>query len=199
MESNFIDTYLDGKVLRNLVNAKTDRELLKAEAVFVYSRTLEFSEKKISYNIRKFQLLKELQKIHKHLFQDIFDWAGKIRTVNIKKKGKNTDFFLLFSVIESAANFVTKELVDEKLLQNLTLDAFVNRLAYFYDQVNYIHPFREGNGRTQRILFDIIARQAGYKIDWLKVTGIKNDEASRLAAQNKDLSLLIKMFKEIVK
>lgn len=130
---------------------------------------------------------------------NFIDTYLKIRTVNIKKKGKNTDFFLLFSVIESAANFVTKELVDEKLLQNLTLDAFVNRLAYFYDQVNYIHPFREGNGRTQRILFDIIARQAGYKIDWLKVTGIKNDEASRLAAQNKDLSLLIKMFKEIVK
>jgi cell filamentation protein len=93
---------------------------------------------------------------------------------------------------------VTKELIDENLLRHLKMDAFINRLAYFYDQVNYIHPFREGNGRVQRILFDIIARQAKYKINWLKVTGQKNDEASRIAAKSRDLSLLTEMFSEIV-
>jgi cell filamentation protein len=77
---NFIDPYLDAnKVLKNLVNAKTDAELLEAEALFIYSRTIEFTEMNIAFSINKFDLLKELQNIHRHLFQDIFDWAGKTR------------------------------------------------------------------------------------------------------------------------
>jgi cell filamentation protein len=196
---NFIDLYLDdNKVLKNLVNAKTDAELLEAEALFVYSRTIELAEMNTAFNINKFDLLKELQNIHRHLFQDIFDWAGKIRVVDIKKNIPDSDFFLPVSMIEKASCFVTKELIDEKLLRHLKMKDFVNRLAYFYDQVNYIHPFREGNGRTQRILFDIIARQAKYKINWLKTTGQKNDEASKVAAKSRNLSLLIEMFSEIV-
>ena len=195
----FTDPYLDdNKVLKNLVNAKTDAELLKAEALFIYSRTIEFAEMNTTFNITKFDLLKELQNIHRHLFQDIFDWAGKIRVVDIKKNTPGSDFFLPVSMIEKASGFVTKEFIDEKLLRHLKKDIFIDKLAYFYDQVNYIHPFREGNGRTQRILFDIIARQAKYKINWLKVTGQKNDEASRVAAKSRDLSLLTEMFNEIV-
>jgi cell filamentation protein len=76
----FVDPYLDNnKVLKNLVNAKTDAELLEAEALFIYFRTIEFAEMDIAFGINKFDLLKELQNIHRHLFQDIFDWAGKIR------------------------------------------------------------------------------------------------------------------------
>jgi len=195
----FIDPYLDeNKVLKNLIKAKTDAELLEAESLFIYSRTIELSEMNIAFNINRFDLLKELEKIHKHLFQDIFEWAGKIRLVDIKKNTPDSDFFLPVSMIEKASSFVTKELIDEKLLRHLKKDAFINRLAYFYDQVNYIHPFREGNGRTQRILFDVIARQAKYKINWLKVTGLQNDEASRVAAKSRDLSLLTEMFSEIV-
>ncbi len=129
---------------------------------------------------------------------DNFDWAGKIRVVDIKKNIPGSDFFLPVSMIEKASVFVTKELINEKLLRHLKIDIFINKLAYFYDQVNYIHPFREGNGRTQRILFDIIARQAKYKINWLKITGQRNDEASRVAAKSRDLSLLTDMFSEIV-
>ncbi|MDR0950854.1 MAG: Fic family protein [Candidatus Ancillula sp.] len=88
--------------------------------------------------------------------------------------------------------------MDENLLQSLKREQFIQRLAYFYDQVNYIHPFREGNGRTQRLFFDEVAVGAGYKINWLKVTGKQNDEASKLAAQNQDMSLLVEMFEVAV-
>jgi cell filamentation protein len=74
----------------------------------------------------------------------------------------------------------------------------VKRLAYYYDQLNFIHPFREGNGRTQRIFWTRVARDAGYEIDWDAATGDENDEASRVAAEEMDLSNLEAMFRRIV-
>ncbi len=76
---------------------------------------------------------------------------------------------------------------------------FIERLAYFYDQLNYIHPFREGNGRTQRIFWTRVAHDAGYEISWDKIAGDENYEASRLGAEEMDLSGLIAMFRKIVK
>lgn len=72
-------------------------------------------------------------------------------------------------------------------------------MAYFYDQLNYIHPFREGNGRAQRVLWNRIAKDAGYDLDWTLVVSDENDKASRLASEQMDLSGLIAMFERIVK
>ena len=77
-------------------------------------------------------------------------------------------------------------------------DQFIEMLAHFYDQLNYIHPFREGNGRAQRIFWTRVAIDAGYEINWDKVVGQENDKASRIAAEEMDLSLLITMFTKIV-
>ncbi len=77
-------------------------------------------------------------------------------------------------------------------------DDFVERLAYYYDQLNYIHPFREGNGRTQRVFWTRVARDAGYEINWDAIIGDENDEASRIAAEAMDLSGLKRMFHGIV-
>ena len=84
-------------------------------------------------------------------------------------------------------------------LQGLSKDEFINRLAYFYDQLNYIHPFREGNGRAQRVFWTRLAKDANYEIDWSLVVGDENDEASRIAAETMDLSKLEVMFAKIVK
>jgi cell filamentation protein len=79
------------------------------------------------------------------------------------------------------------------------MDEFVKHLAYFYDQLNYIHPFREGNGRTQRVFWNRVAQDAGYEIGWDLVIGDRNDEASRLAAEQMDLSGLESMFNKIIR
>lgn len=106
---------------------------------------------------------------------------------------------MLVSKITDAANYVFSELDRENYLKGLSADAFIDRLAYFYDQLNYIHPFREGNGRVQRIFWSRVAKDAGYHINWDKVVGSENDEASRLAAEQMDLSAVITMLKKIVK
>src|SRR5206468_1553266 len=128
--------------------------------------------------------------IHRQLFKGIYDWAGQIRTVDIKKNGENAEFFLIVNKISDAANYVFAELAKEKYLQDLPKEMFIPRLAYFYDQLNYIHPFREGNGRSQRVFWTRIAKDAGYEIDWSLIIGNENDEASRIAAEQMDLSKL---------
>lgn len=118
--------------------------------------------------------------------------------MDIKKNDDSAEFFLIVSKITEAAHYVFSELANENYLSSLGQHDFVKRLAYFYDQLNYIHPFREGNGRTQRVFWSRVAQDAGYEIDWSGVIGSENDEASRLAAEQMNLTLLEEMFERIV-
>jgi cell filamentation protein len=88
----------------------------------------------------------------------------------------------MFSKIVSAATYVFTELARGNNLVGLDKEEFVERLAHHYDQLNFTHPFREGNGRTQRVFWSRVAKDAGYEIDWSLIVGGENDEACRLAA-----------------
>ncbi len=193
----FVDPYYDESIgdLRNLLGAKSSPELKELEPQIVFANELELE----SVGVPRTNDLKELLLIHKQLFQNVYDWAGKIRTVDIKKNDDNSEYFLIVAKITDAANYVFIELAKENYLQNLPEENFVKMLAYFYDQLNYIHPFREGNGRTQRIFWSRVAKNAGYELDWSLVTGNENDEASRQAAEEMDISSLESMFSKIVK
>jgi cell filamentation protein len=195
MGSNeFIDPYIDPTtgVLRNLVGAAWE-ELAKAEADFVLPRMLRLDRlTKVEPD------LNGLRAIHKFLFEELFDWAGQVRTVDIRKNREDSDFFLPVSFIQRAAGHAAEELEADGRLRGLDRRTFVERLAYHYDQWNYIHPFREGNGRAQRVLWSRVARDAGWLIEWRQVLGAVNDEASRVAADTRDLTLLIGMFDGIV-
>ena len=105
---------------------------------------------------------------------------------------------MLFGKILDAATYVFTELAKEGYLRDLSREDFVKRLAHHYDQLNYIHPFREGNGRVQRIFWSRVAQAASHEVDWSAVIGDENDEASRLAAEKMDLSALEQMFERIV-
>jgi cell filamentation protein len=148
--------------------------------------------------IRRTNDAAELLAIHKQLFGNVYDWAGQIRTVDIRKNADGAEYFLIVAKIPTALDFVFNELANENQLRGLDKKQFIARLAYFYDQLNYIHPFREGNGRAQRVFWSRVAHDAGYSIDWNKVVGDENDRASRLAAETLDLSALEKMFGEII-
>ena len=195
--SDFVDPYFDDSIstLRNLLGAKSSEELRKLEPQIVFANELELE----STNIPRTNDLIELLAIHAQLFKGVYDWAGQTRTVDIKKDYDGAEYFLVVSKITDAANYVFDELAKENYLNGLSIDVFIERLAYFYDQLNYIHPFREGNGRSQRIFWTRVAHDASYEIDWDDVVGDENDEASRLAAEKFDLSGLKVMFTKIVK
>ena len=192
----FVDPYFDESIgeLRNLLGAKTAEEFHELEPQIVFANELELE----SIAIPRTNDLVELLLIHKQLFKGVYDWAGKIRTVDIKKNEDGAEFFLIVSKISSAADYVFKELAKENCLKDLDQESFVKRLSHYYDQLNYIHPFREGNGRTQRVFWSRVARDASYEINWDQIVGNENDEASRIAAEAMDLSALEKMFSRIV-
>lgn len=110
--------------------------------------------------------LKHLRAIHRHLFQDIFDWAGEIRTVEISKGGSQFQFR---QFIETGMADVHRRLVTSRFLKGLERQVFAAEAAKIIGDVNYVHPFREGNGRTQLQYLKQLAGQAGHPLD---LTGI---------------------------
>ena len=191
--SDFIDPYIDQEtgILRNLVGAKTWQDLQKAEADIIGISQIALA------NIPRTNDLAELQAIHKALFSKIYDWAGQLRIVDIKKGSE--EFFLSFAEFDTGTTFVFGELQKENYLKGLEQEKFIERLSYFYEQLNYIHPFREGNGRTQRVFWSRVAKDAGYAISWKDVVGDELDKASQIGREKGDIKPLIEMFSRITR
>lgn len=192
----FVDPYIDPEtgVLRNLVGAKSYDELRNAEGEFVASRIGELLE---CAPFHPNGSLNDFCMIHRALFQDIYDWAGTIRTVEIRKNQEGSEFFLPSVSIPNGFAWSKEELQKDGMLKGMPLDQFADRLAYHYDNYNFVHPFREGNGRTQRLFWTLLCHDAGYDLDWRLVSGEENDEASRAAAEDRDYSMLVAIFRRI--
>jgi cell filamentation protein len=133
--------------------------------------------------------LPHLQAFHRRIFGRIYPWAGEIRTVAIAK----TDVFCLPQHIEAYASITFEELAREKHLHDLTREEFVDRLTHYFAEVNAIHPFREGNGRTQRAFFGQLAQQAGWPIDWSDIDPDENTETAiaSLRGDNRPLRTML--------
>jgi cell filamentation protein len=197
MSDEFVDPYFDPKIgdLRNLLGAKSSTELAELEAQAVFANELELADTRIPRS----NDLTELCRIHAQLFKGVYDWAGQIRIVDIRKSQDQAAFFVPVAYIQRAAGSVFTELAEAKNLKGLPRQKFVEQLAYFYDQLNYIHPFREGNGRAQRVFWARVAVDAGYLIFWDEVIRDENDRASAAAMDSEDRRLLETMFNRIVK
>ncbi len=100
--------------------------------------------------------------IHRHLFQDLFTWAGRYRTVRIAKDGSA---FCYPEHISSEMTRLFYDLNRKEYLRNQSRGRFATGVAAFLSTLNAIHPFREGNGRTQTTFLVLIAEQAGHPLD----------------------------------
>jgi cell filamentation protein len=166
------DPYADPAtgVLRNRLGI-TDHELLReieAGRTAVVLARLTVEHLPGAYD------LDHLARFHHAIVGRIYPWAGEVRTVAIAK----TDLFCLPQHIESYAADVFGGLAREKHLRGLSRDDFVDRVTHYYAEVNAIHPFREGNGRTQRAFFGQLSRDAERPIDWTGLDGDENIAAS---------------------
>jgi cell filamentation protein len=165
--------YPDSFVLRNKLNIQDGVILNALERELTSTRiqqALEFPVK------GKFDL-KHLCAIHEFIFSDIYDWAGELRTVNIAKGNQFCNYLHLETY---AAGFLDK-LKAEKWLTKTPPDIFPERLTYYFSEVNVLHPFREGNGRVQRIFTEYLAQAAGWHLDYSDVSDFEMIEASALA------------------
>lgn len=192
--SESVDPYIDPAtgILRNRIGATTQAALDRAEGDLSLLRLVELADR---YRLRPTGDLAEVCGIHRHLFGDLYEWAGKIRTVDIRKPGAEP--FLPVSRISTGAGFVFNELREDNYLRTMSRDKLVDRLACHYDALNYVHPFREGNGRTQRVFWSWVASNAGWQLDWRLASREANNEASRVAAELSDLRPLREMFDAI--
>jgi cell filamentation protein len=106
--------------------------------------------------------LKHLCAIHQHLFQDVYEWAEKTRTVEIST-GKSQ--FQFRQNIETGMADVHRRLQQADFLANLAPAAFAAKAAEIMGDLNYVHPVREGNGRTQMQYLVQLAEEAGHRFD----------------------------------
>lgn len=155
------DRYLDPQtgVLRNRLGIADERRLEAAEASLVAWRSYELSQKPLAGDFD----LAHLQAIHRHLFGDVYDWAGEIRTIDLSK---GNTYFAHHAHIVSATRLIFENLKKERYFRGLNADAFSERAAYYWGEINALHPFREGNGRAQRDFINHLAWANGYTIDW---------------------------------
>jgi cell filamentation protein len=164
--------YPGSEVLRNKPGFRDARQLQD----FEYRRTVQRGLELIEQPVRGRFDLEHLKAIHRHLFQDVYDWAGQVRTVGMTK-GAST--FALPGMIEGYGRQVFDAIARDNHLEGLDKQAFVERLAHHFSEINALHPFREGNGRSTRVFLAQLAREAGYELDYSKVDASTWNEAAR--------------------
>jgi cell filamentation protein len=153
--------YPGTSVLRNLLGTSDPDFLDKQERALVALR--------MQRNVPRGAFdLKHLRAIHRHLFQDVYDWAGELRTVEISK-GRQQFQFRKF--IETGMADVYGRLARSRFLKGRTAAAFAGEAAVIVGDINYIHPFREGNGRTQLQYLKQLAQEAGHPLDLTQIKG----------------------------
>lgn len=166
------DPYVDPAtgVLRNRLGIVDSALLSEAEAALSAAALADLAVRTLpgSYD------LEHLRSFHREIFADVYPWAGEIRRVNIAK----TDLFCVHQHIETYSHDVLSSLAKENFLRGLPRGAFIDRLAHYFAEINAIHPFREGNGRTQRAYFHQLCRMAGWPIDWTGLDAQANIDAS---------------------
>ncbi|MDH0739907.1 MULTISPECIES: Fic/DOC family protein [Achromobacter] len=175
---NAKDPYVDPDtgVLRNRFGISDQSELDRVEATFAAVRSYELAVSPVRGEFN----LAHLQQIHQRLFGDVYEWAGKIRTVDISK---GTTRFASHEQIASYAPQITRPLSREGHLKGLAPDSFSERAGHYLGELNVLHPFREGNGRSIREFIGQLAHDAGYGIDWQGVERVEMTKASIEAYQ----------------
>jgi cell filamentation protein len=185
------DPYLElsSGVLRNLLGITDSTELADAEADFTTLRIAQLHRMPLagSYD------LAHLRAFHRHIFGDLYDWAGELRTVPLGRR-------VLFCRPEHLAGDgeeLFAWLARTGFLRGLERGAFVDGLTELLSDLNALHPFRDGNGRTQRAFVGQLARDAGYPVRWSGMDPDENVTASR-AAHEGDTARLRAMLDKLV-
>jgi cell filamentation protein len=180
-----------GQCLRNKLGITDPERLQEAEARIVSVRDVEIARESLPGEYT----LDHLQAFHRALFRDVYDWAGKTRTVDISKENAR---FCAWRFIDDQASAILGRLEGDSWLLGLKRERFLELLATYYGDLNVIHPFREGNGRTLRAFLRQLAAAAGWRLDWSALNPADNLEASRHNFQTADASRLMAVLDPVV-
>lgn len=156
------DCYPGTTVLVNRFDLKEQKELDLVEAYLVTAKAAQWEEAPQcgAFDVEHYKA------IHRHLFCDLYEWAGSVRKIDISKKGT---CFCPAEQIERVGNAIFQRLQANGFLRGRDHTSFVDGMLDLYERTNEWHPFREGNGRTQRVFLAQLAQSAGYELDFSSV------------------------------
>jgi len=182
--------YPNSDVLINKQNIRDYNLLEEADSRYSTQRMLELQTNPIEGNFD----LDHVKNIHYYIFQDLYYFAGKLREEDIIKGNTH---FAKYQYIETSAIKLFEELKEENYLIGTSFNQFSEKASYYMAELNIIHPFREGNGRTIREFIRILALKNGYQIKWNSINQKTLFKASVESVLN--LDPLIKCIKGAIK
>lgn len=148
--------------LINKYNIRDESKLKELETMITLAKTSELEKETLKEDFDE----DGYRAIHRAIFESLYDWAGEYRTIDISKKGT---FFAEYNTIPELLKNCLKRMRDMNYFRGLCFDEFVEEIVDIYCSTNYIHPFREGNGRTQRVFITQLIRYNGYDIKFSEV------------------------------
>ena len=169
--------YPDSNVLKNKLNIRDNKLLKTAEEEITLIKQMELLKNPIKGNFSKAHLMN----IHKFIFEDIYPFAGKIRREQISKADT---MFYPPNLIDRELDKVFAKIKEKNMLKETDKEKVFDNLAYVMAELNIIHPFREGNGRSIREFIRLMAKRMGYNLNWGNVDKEKLLEASILSVDN---------------
>ena len=181
--------YPKTNVLKNKLNIRDNNLLKTAEEEITLIKQMELLKNPIKGNFSKSHFMK----IHKFIFEDIYSFAGKIRREQISKADT---MFYPPDLIEEALDEVFLKIKEENMLNETNKEKILDNLAYVMAELNIIHPFREGNGRTIREFIRLMAKRLNYDLNWGNVKKEEILKASILSVDN--YRVLIKIINECI-
>ena len=181
--------YPDSNVLKNKLNVRDNKLLKTAEEEITLIKQMELLKNPIKGNFSKSHLMN----IHKFIFEDIYPFAGKIRREQISKADT---MFYPPNLIDRELDKVFAKIKEKNMLRETDEEKVFDNLAYVMAELNIIHPFREGNGRSVREFIRLMAKRMGYDLNWGNVDKEELLEASILSVDN--YKVLIRVFEACV-
>lgn len=153
------DCYEGTFCLINKLNIRDEKQLEVVESHISLAKISILQQKPLSGNFD----FEHYKAIHKFIFEDLYDWAGTTRNINISKKGTS---FARVEDIEELAYACFDRLKNQNFFKGLDTESFIENITDFYCVTNNLHPFREGNGRTQRVFLSQLSLNAGYEMNF---------------------------------
>ena len=178
--------YPDSNVLKNKLNIRDNKLLKTAEEEITLIKQMELLKNPIKGNFSKAHLMH----IHKFIFEDIYPFAGKIRREQISKADT---MFYPPNLIDRELDKVFAKIKEKNMLKETDEEKVFDNLAYVMAELNIVHPFREGNGRSIREFIRLMAKRTGYDLNWGNVDKEELLEASILSVD--DYKVLIRILK----
>ena len=178
--------YPHSNVLKNKLNIRDNKLLKTAEEEITLIKQMELLKNPIKGNFTKAHFMN----IHKFIFEDIYSFAGKIRREQISKADT---LFYPPNLIDRELDKVFAKIKEKNMLKETDKEKAFDNLAYVMAELNIIHPFREGNGRSIREFIRLMAKRMGCDLNWGNVDKEELLEASILSVD--DYKVLIRILK----